>query len=77
MANFKHIQTGSVISSATYYSLPSNEKANYSEQQNDSGDFLTSAIIGVVTDSAIIGGLLGGSITGGIVGDLFDGDLFD
>ncbi len=59
MANFKHIQTGSVISSATYYSLPSNEKANYSEQ-NDSGDFLTSAIIGVVTDSAIIGGLLGG-----------------
>lgn len=76
MANYKHRQTGSVISSSTYYSLPSYERADYGEV-NDSGDFLTSTVIGAVTDSAILGGLLGGSITGGIVGDLLDGDLFD
>lgn len=44
---------------------------------DDSGDFLTSALIAGVTDNAIIGGLVGGDMLGGLVGDLFsDGDLF-
>lgn len=51
---------------------------NGEEKENDdSGDFLTSAVIGAVTDNAIVGGLLGGDMLGGIIGDIFsDGDLF-
>lgn len=44
---------------------------------DDTDRFVSSAIIGAVTDSAIIGGLLGGSLLGGIVGDGLDGDLDD
>ena len=44
---------------------------------DDSGDFLTSALVAGVTDNAAIGALFGGDIVGAIVGDLFsDGDLF-
>lgn len=38
------------------------------------GSFLTSAIIGAVTDSALLGGLLGGSLLGGLLGDSMFGD---
>ena len=76
MPKFKNKETGDVISAETYYSLPDYMKVDYG-QVDDSGDFLTSAIIGAATDSAILGGLLGGSMAGGILGDLMDGDLFD
>lgn len=43
---------------------------------DEDDSFLTSAIIGAVTDSALLGGLLGGSLLGGLTGDLLgDGDL--
>ena len=38
-----------------------------------SDKFMTSMVIGAVTDSAIIGGLLGGDIVGGIAGDFLNG----
>jgi hypothetical protein len=44
---------------------------------SEDNSFLTSAVIGMASDSALLGGLLGGDIAGGIVGDLLDGDLFD
>lgn len=49
----------------------------YTKQSADSGDFVTSAVVGAVTGSALLGGLIGGDIVGGVVGDLLDGDLFD
>lgn len=51
---------------------------NRTINEDDSGDFLLSAVIGYATDSAIIGGLVGGDMVGGIVGDILNGgDLFD
>lgn len=48
------------------------------EEQKKKGDFVTSAIIGGVTNSAIIGTVLGGDPVGAILGDIFNGgDLFD
>ena len=47
------------------------------ECDDDSGDFLLSAVVGAATDSAIIGGLVGGDIIGGMLGDGLDGDLMD
>lgn len=44
---------------------------------DEDDSFLTSAIIGGLTDSALLGGLLGGDLLGGILGDSLDGDLFD
>jgi len=72
-----HKRTGEAISKRTYDILPYSAKSYYMMSDDDDGDFLTSAVIGAVTDSALLGGLLGGDIVGGIVGDLFDGDLFD
>lgn len=47
-------------------------------RNSGSDDFITSAVIGAVTDSALLGGLIGGDLVGGIVGDLLNGgDLFD
>lgn len=43
----------------------------------DGGDFVTSLVIGAVTNSALLGGLLGGDLLGGILGDALDGDLMD
>ena len=78
MKYFKHIRTGSTISSNTFYSLPSSIQSQYTEiNNNQNSDFLTSAIVGSVTDSALLGGIIGGSFLGGAVGDLLDGDLFD
>ena len=79
MRTFKHKITGKIITEDTYNELYSFEQSDYILQSssNSGGDFITSAIIGGVTDSALLGGLLGGDILGGVVGDLFDGDLFD
>lgn len=53
-------------------------QCNICDYEDDDGtSFLTSLVIGAVTDSAILGGLLGGDIVGGIVGDMMDGDLID
>jgi len=44
---------------------------------NDNGDFVTSMLVGAMTDNAIIGGVIGGSMLGGICGDMMgDGGLF-
>lgn len=43
-------------------------------EENGSGDFLISAVIGAATGSALLGAVLGGDLLGGIVGDLFSGD---
>lgn len=72
---YKHIEDGDTISQDEYDDLYASERAYYRPVQ--SGDFLTSAIIGAATGSALLGGLLGGDLEGGIVGDLLDGDLFD
>ncbi len=47
------------------------------EDDDNFDRFITSAIIGKVTNSAILGGLLGGDLLGGIVGDSLDGSLDD
>lgn len=47
------------------------------EDDDSSSRFITSAVIGAVTDSALLGGLLGGDIIGGTLGDMSDGDLMD
>ncbi len=52
-----------------------NKKGLLRVDEDDS--FLTSTIIGAVTDSALLGGILGGDMLGGILGDVLDGDLFD
>lgn len=44
---------------------------------DDDSRFVTSLVIGAVTDSAILGAIVGGDVTGGIVGDILDGDLMD
>ena len=78
MAKYINAQTGREISESTYNRLQTKDKRRYvRKDEDDSGDFLTSAVIGAVTDSALLGGMLGGDMLGGIVGDLFDGDLFD
>lgn len=78
MIKFKHQETGSVISEATYLRLSPYNQIDYEPFEDDGiVDFAISAAIGAATDSALLGGLLGGSLTGGIIGDLFDGDLFD
>ena len=46
-------------------------------EENHTNDFLTSALIGAVTNSALLGGLLGGDIIGGIVGDFLNGGSID
>jgi hypothetical protein len=79
---YVHKQTNRVISSYDYDNLDFEEQCDYrrlrsDEQLDSSGDFLSSVIIGAVTDSAIIGGVLGGDLLGGVVGDMLDGDLFD
>lgn len=73
--NYKHTETGEVITEKDYHDLSSYEQIDY--EPVNSGSFLGSAIIGGVTDSALLGGLLGGDILGGVVGDLLDGDLMD
>ena len=45
--------------------------------RDSNGDFLTSMLIGGITDSALLGGVLGGSFGGGLLGDILDGDLWD
>lgn len=76
---YKHRRTGRTISTSDYHDMESWEQSDYVRESSSgsSGDFLTSAVIGAVTDSALLGGLLGGSMTGGVVGDMLDGDLFD
>jgi hypothetical protein len=43
-------------------------------EEEDGGDFTTSALIGYATNSALLGGLLGGDFVGGLVGDILNGD---
>jgi hypothetical protein len=76
MANYKHKDTGTVISSSKYYSLPYCERVDYGKL-DDSGDFLTTSIIGVSCDSTIVGALIGGPIIGGVLGEPLERDLFD
>lgn len=76
MPRYKHIKTEKTVGEEGYSWLSPLEKPFYKEIDS-SGQFITSAVIGAVTDSALLGGLLGGDIVGGIVGDLLDGDLFD
>lgn len=68
-------RTGREISTTDYYELDSWEQNNY--ERKSSGSFVTSVVIGAVTDSALLGGIISGSMTGGIIGDMLDGDLFD
>lgn len=85
MARYRNISSGILVSSSEYYAMSYSEQRNYristnssTTSSNNNGGFMTSAIIGHVTDSALLGGLLGGDIVGGIVGDMFsDGDLMD
>lgn len=79
MTTYKHIRTGRVITESDYRRLSSYDQRDYSyngssSTSDSSGDFLTSAAIGYVTDNALLGGALGGDMLGGIVGDLLDGD---
>lgn len=89
MVQYRNINSGILVSSSEYYAMSYSEQRNYristnrsnntpTTSSNDTGGFMTSAIIGHVTDSALLGGLLGGDMIGGIVGDMFsDGDLMD
>lgn len=82
---YKHkLKTEDYISEKEYNRLDVYDQMDYKyyktvnvKDDDSSGDFLTSAIIGGVTDSALLGGLLGGSFLGGALGDILDGDLFD
>lgn len=80
MNKYRNKNSGVLISEREYNSMSYSEKQNYrriDSSSDSSGDFLTSAVVGAVTDSAILGTVVGGSITGAILGDIFDGDLFD
>ena len=77
MAKYINAQTGREISESTYNRLQIKDKRRYVKKDDASGDFVTSAVIGAVTDSALLGGLLGGDMLGGVMGDLLDGDLFN
>lgn len=78
MSHYVNRYTGRKISEQEYFGLPTYEKERYSyESSNSNSDFVTSALIGTVTDSALLGGLLGGDIVGGVLGDMLDGDLLD
>ena len=48
-----------------------------SPKKSDNDAFITSAVVGAVTDSTILGALVGGSVLGAVAGDLLDSDLFD
>ena len=75
---YKHMTSGRVIDRHEYENLMSFQKEQYSlMSESGTGDFLTSTVIGAVTDSALLGGLLGGSLMGGLLGDSLDGDLFN
>ena len=55
-----------------------NKKSKQSDDRNktnneDDGDFLTSAAVAYATDSAIIGSVVGGSVAGAVVGDMLNG----
>lgn len=76
MSHYVNRYTGRKISEHEYSGLSTYEKEKYSYESNNS-NFITSALIGTVTDSALLGGLLGGDIVGGVVGDMLDGDLLD
>lgn len=52
------------------------EVAQRTIYESDSGDFLTSFVIGAMTDSSLLGGIIGGDIVGGMLGDMMDGELF-
>lgn len=41
---------------------------------DDSGDFLTSAVVGYVTDSTLVGAVVGGDLLGAVVGDALNDD---
>ncbi len=57
----------------TSYKSDSKDK----KKDDDSGNFVTSAAIGYITDNPLIGGAIGGSMSGGILGSSLDGDLFN
>jgi hypothetical protein len=57
----------------TFYQSDSEDK----KKDDDSGNFVTSAAIGYITDNPLIGGAIGGSMSGGILGSSLDGDLFN
>jgi hypothetical protein len=79
MSYYKNIYTDEVINERDYHRLEDYEQDDYSRisERNSTGDFITSAAIGAVTDSALLGGLLGGDLLGGMLGDMLDGDLMD
>lgn len=53
----------------------SNHYCSASQKEEDhSGDFLASMVIGMVTDNALLGGIIGGDFAGGMVGDMLAGD---
>lgn len=60
--------------SSTYHYCTSTGKTHNANEDNS---FLTSFVIGAVTNNALLGGIIGGSIVGGLLGDLLDGNLFD
>lgn len=55
-----------------YESNPEDRK-----KDDESGNFVTSAAIGYITDNPLIGGAIGGSMSGGLLGSSLDGDLFN
>jgi hypothetical protein len=84
MSNYKNRYTNRLITETEYYNLFPSERGDYERisihdvpQRDSGGDFMTSAVIGAVTDSAFLGGFIGGDMLGGIVGDIIDGDLGD
>jgi len=77
--SYIHKRTGARISYSSYKNLDWYDKEQFVAEtsSNNSGDFLTSTVLGAVTDSALVGGLLGGNLIGGLLGDCLDGDLSD
>ena len=71
--------TKRIISESTYDELDWDDQLDYKpiDDDDDGGSFISSAVIGAVTDSALLGGILGGDMLGGTVGDMLDGDLWD
>lgn len=80
MNKYRNKNSGVLVSEREYNNMSYSEQQNYrrtDSSNNSSRDFLTSTVVGAITDSAILGTVIGGSITGAILGDVLDGDLFD
>lgn len=79
---WKHKDKKEVISSECLSKLPASHRSYYVETkekpthkvEDNSGDFVTSMIIGEVTGSALLGGAIGGDLLGGEIGSMMSDD---